>query len=47
MIKFSLYGEYFGGNYPGVVNKAQKPVQKGVSYTPNHEFFVFDIFVYK
>lgn len=39
MIKFSIYGEYFGGNWP--VNhpnfvKGPKSVQKGIYYTPEH-----------
>lgn len=46
LVKFSIYGEFFGGNYPGIVNKSQKTVQKGVYYTPNHEFFAFDILVF-
>lgn len=44
MIKFSIYGEYFGGNYPGADGKF-KQVQKGVYYIPHHEFMVFDIYI--
>ena len=49
LLKFSIYGEYFGGNWP-VNSPLQlkggcKAVQKGVYYTPNHEFYAFDIFV--
>ena len=43
MIKFAIYGEYFGGNYPGGDEKKFKPVQKGISYCPNHQFMAFDI----
>lgn len=46
MIKFAIYGEYFGGNYPDVVNKEYKAVQKGVYYIPHHEFMAFDIIVF-
>jgi hypothetical protein len=48
-LKFSIYGEYFGGNWPvnhpNAVKNAPKQVQKGVCYSPLHEFFAFDIFV--
>lgn len=41
-----IYGEYYGGswpeNHPNFM-KGPKAVQKGVYYTPNHEFIVFDI----
>ena len=39
MIKFAVYGEYFGGNWPEKdpnFVKGPKAVQKGVYYTPNH-----------
>jgi hypothetical protein len=40
LIKFSIYGEYFGGNWPAkhvdFVKTAAKAVQKGISYTPHH-----------
>ena len=49
MIKFAIYGEYFGGNWPAdhpnANKKGPKAVQKGVYYTPEHEFFAFDIFI--
>ena len=49
MIKFAIYGEYFGGNWPAdhpnAVQKGPKAVQKGVYYTPDHDFFAFDILV--
>lgn len=46
-----IYGELFGGYYPGVSdpNKNHHPVQKGVYYNPEIDFMVFDIkmnFVY-
>jgi Rnl2 family RNA ligase len=37
-----IFGEIFGGNYPGCTRK-YKPVQKGVNYAPEHDFLVFDI----
>lgn len=39
MIKFSIYGEYFGGNWPAnhpSFVKGPKAVQKGICYTPQH-----------
>jgi Rnl2 family RNA ligase len=40
MIKFSIYGEYFGGNWPlehpNAIKGGPKQVQKGVCYTPEH-----------
>lgn len=39
-----LYGELFGGSYPDHKSNT-KAVQKGVYYSPNLEFFVFDIAV--
>jgi hypothetical protein len=41
-----IYGEYFGGSWPQEhpnFFKGPKAVQKGVYYTPHHEFMVFDI----
>lgn len=40
--KMVVYGELFGGNWPG--HKGRK-IQKGVYYTPGVEFIVFDILV--
>lgn len=49
LLKFSIYGEFFGGNWPAghhqAIKNGPKMVQKGVSYTPNNEFFAFDIFI--
>ena len=42
MVKFAIYGEYFGGNYPNSDGK-YKHVQKGVYYIPHHQFMAFDI----
>ncbi len=45
----SVFGEMFGGMYP---HKGVRPmhkysaIQKGVCYTPVHEFYGFDIFLY-
>lgn len=46
MVKFVIYGQYFGGYYPGIVEKRYKHVQKGIYYIPHHEFMAFDIRVY-
>lgn len=46
MIKFSVYGEYFGGSWPKQTDSKCKPVQKGVYYTPYHDFMAFDIKVF-
>lgn len=42
IVSFTLYGEYFGGNWINKELGKQKPVQTGITYTPFHEFFVFD-----
>ncbi len=44
----ALYGEVIGGVYPHddvTKNKAAIMVQKGVFYTPNNEFYAFDLLV--
>ena len=44
--KVIFFGELFGGSYPHPDvprNKKCSPIQKGVYYTPNHEFKLFDI----
>lgn len=39
-----IYGEYFGGYYPGHPGEAGlKKVQGGVAYSPNHHFYAFDV----
>jgi Rnl2 family RNA ligase len=41
----TIYGELFGGSYPhpDVEKKNIKQIQKGVFYTPDIEFYAFDI----
>ena len=41
----NAYGEFFGGSFPGVIRKGVIRIQKGVAYTPDHEFYGFDIFI--
>jgi Rnl2 family RNA ligase len=41
-----VYGELFGGWYPGIEQKkGSQKVQKGVSYCPQNEFYAFDLLV--
>lgn len=42
--QIAIYGELFGGNFPNIKSKT-KAVQKGVYYSPELEFFAFDILV--
>jgi len=42
-VSFTLYGEYFGGNWIKKDIAKQKAVQTGITYTPFHEFMVFDV----
>lgn len=42
--QIAVYGELFGGSYPNTKSKT-KAVQKGVYYSPELEFFAFDILV--
>lgn len=47
--QISLFGEMFGGRYPHNDVKANHNVsliQKGVYYSPDHEFYAFDIFLF-
>eukprot|EP00746_Dinoflagellata_sp_MGD_P065815 gnl/MRDRNA2_/MRDRNA2_27371_c0_seq1.p1 gnl/MRDRNA2_/MRDRNA2_27371_c0~~gnl/MRDRNA2_/MRDRNA2_27371_c0_seq1.p1 ORF type:complete len:443 (+),score=93.02 gnl/MRDRNA2_/MRDRNA2_27371_c0_seq1:71-1399(+) len=39
-----IYGEYFGGYYPGHKTPGLKKVQGGVAYSPDHHFYAFDMF---
>jgi len=39
---FIIHGELCGGSYPNIKSQ-QKAVQKGVYYSPNLEFFAFDV----
>jgi len=42
--KLPIYGEYFGGYYPGHRSSPDsKSVQKGVAYSPNNHFYAFDV----
>ncbi len=46
----SVFGEMFGGAYPHNDVKANRNIsliQKGVYYAPEHEFYGFDIYVFK
>ncbi len=46
----SVFGEMFGGRYahPDVAaEKGASLIQKGVNYTPGHEFYGFDIYIYE
>ena len=47
--QISVFGEMFGGLYPhDGVQKERKVslIQKGVCYTPGHEFYGFDIYLF-
>jgi len=43
VLTINIFGELFGGRYPGIRSPMNNPVQKGVFYSPNIEFLVFDI----
>ena len=48
-VQISIFGEMFGGFYPHDGVKAKRNVsqiQKGVCYTPEHEFYGFDIYLF-
>lgn len=48
IVAVSVFGEMFGGHYPHNDVKANRKltlIQKGVSYTPEHEFYGFDIYL--
>ena len=40
-----VFGELFGGNYPGIKEKGTKQVQAEIYYTAANEFLAFDILV--
>lgn len=42
---FTIYGELCGGSFPGIQSQISA-VQKGVFYSPELEFFGFDIFLH-
>lgn len=46
----SVFGEMFGGRYPHndvKVSHRVSLIQKGVCYTPDHEFYGFDIYLFE
>lgn len=44
IIQIQLYGELYGGNYPGIEKKhCSKMVQKGIYYYNSNEFAAFDL----
>ena len=46
----SVFGEMFGGRYPHddvKVSHKLSLIQKGVCYTPEHEFYGFDIYLFE
>lgn len=48
VVTISVFGEMFGGLYPHNDVKANRKltlIQKGVCYTPEHEFYGFDIYL--
>lgn len=48
IVTISVFGEMFGGVYPHNEVKANRKlsiIQKGVCYTPEHEFYGFDIYL--
>lgn len=48
VVTISVFGEMFGGFYPHNAVKANRGlshIQKGVCYTPEHEFYGFDIYL--
>ena len=48
--QLTIFGEIFGGYYPHPdveFNKEAKMVQKGIYYSPNNEFYAFDILLNK
>lgn len=48
VVTISVFGEMFGGLYPHndvKINRQLSLIQKGVCYTPEHEFYGFDIYL--
>lgn len=46
--KLTIFGELIGGGYPHkevAVNKNAKLVQRGIYYSPNNDFYAFDILI--
>ncbi len=49
VLSISVFGEMFGGHYPHNGVKSDRRltlIQKGVCYTPDHEFYGFDIYLF-
>lgn len=49
LVSIAVYGELFGGAYPHPDVPARpelKPVRNGVWYSPEYDFYAFDIFVF-
>ena len=44
MKKFSIFGQYFGGLFPGI-KTTSKHIQLGNYYVPNYQFIAFDILI--
>lgn len=44
VIQIIIYGELFGGIYPNYEQK-RMPIQKGIYYSPNINFYAFDIYI--
>ena len=44
LTQVQVFGEFFGGGYDGYKSSVPK-IQKGIQYSPNHEFYAFDILV--
>ncbi|KAL0482291.1 RNA ligase [Acrasis kona] len=47
--QINIYGELFGGRYPleGCEDIKRKPIFNEVLYTPEYDFYAFDIYVYQ
>lgn len=49
MTSIAVYGELFGGAYPHpdvVAQPGFKPIQKDIWYSPEYDFYAFDIYVF-
>ncbi len=44
LTQIDIHGELYGGTYPNINNSNSIAVQKGIYYTPNNEFYAFDIY---
>ncbi len=43
LTQITVFGEFYGGIYPGIKSKMKK-IQDGIYYTPDLEFEAFDLF---